>query len=394
MNILTTVPKAKTNISEQFRLVRLMTSFLCEPLQIEDYIPQPVEFISPPKWHLAHTTWFFEAFILEPRMKNYKTFHKDFSFLFNSYYNAAGNRIFRADRGNITRPGVKEVYEYRAYVDNAMLELMENDSSVELQDLVTLGLNHEQQHQELLITDLKFIFGHNPIFPVYKKGFSLASGHNDSNGTISLNEGVYEIGYQGDGFHYDNEKGIHKVYIHETEVDNFYVTNEEFLAFIEDGGYKKSHLWLDEGWSWVNEYEVSGPLYWHKIDGQWYQYKLSGLEKVNPQEILCHVSFYEAAAFAEWKNKRLLTEFEWEVASDKLDWGKRWEWMNSAYLPYPGFLTAPGALGEYNGKFMINQMVLRGSSQASSPNHSRKTYRNFFHPKLRWQSMGIRLTRK
>ena len=394
MNILTNVPKAKTSISEQYKLVRLMTSFLCEPLQIEDYIPQPVEFISPPKWHLAHTTWFFEAFILEPRMMNYKTFHKDFSFLFNSYYNAAGNRIFRADRGNITRPGVKEVYEYRAYVDNAMLELMENDTSVELQDLVTLGLNHEQQHQELLITDLKYIFGHNPIFPIYKKDFSFASGVNESSGTVTINEGVYEIGYQGQGFHYDNEKGIHKVYIHETEVDNFYITNEEYLAFMEDGSYEKSHLWLDEGWSWVKEHKISGPLYWHKIDGQWHQYKLSGLEKVNPQEILCHVNFYEAAAFAEWKNKRLLTEFEWEVAADQLNWGKRWEWTNSAYLPYPGFFTAPGALGEYNGKFMINQMVLRGSSQASSPNHSRKTYRNFFHPKLRWQSMGIRLTRK
>ena len=381
-------------LSSHYRNVRSYSEHLCEPLSTEDYIPQPVVFISPPKWHLAHTTWFFEAFVLEPRLKGYKSFHKDFSYLFNSYYNAAGERILRADRGNITRPGVEEVYSYRKYVDMAVQELMEIDQSQELHELILLGLNHEQQHQELLITDLKFILGHNPIFPIYKKDFSIASGRNKTDEKVLIQEGIYDIGYKGSGFCYDNEKAAHKVYLHETYLQNSLVTNGEYIEFIEGGGYKTPHIWLDEGWAWVNEEKVIAPLYWHKIENDWFQYKLSGLEKVNEEEILCHISFYEAAAYAEWRGKRLPTEFEWEAAADKLNWGHRWEWTNSAYLSYPGFETAPGALGEYNGKFMVNQKVLRGASQATSQNHSRKTYRNFFHPHLRWQSKGIRLADK
>ncbi|WP_235298015.1 ergothioneine biosynthesis protein EgtB [Portibacter marinus] len=380
-----------TDIQRQYQDVRQYTEHLCEPLQLEDYVPQPVIFASPPKWHLAHTTWFFEAFVLEPNLSNYKPFHKDFSFLFNSYYNAAGDRIFRADRGNITRPGVQEVYDYRAYVDKAMESLLKND---DYKALITLGLNHEQQHQELLITDLKHTLSGNPIFPVYNEQFSIINAINESSGKVEISEGVYDIGYQGEDFHYDNEKGVHKTYLHRCKLDNYLVTNADYLEFIKDGGYQTSNLWLDEGWAWVNENNIKAPLYWHKVDGVWQNYTLQGLKVVEPKQMLAHISLYEAAAFAEWQDRRLPTEFEWEVSADQLDWGKRWEWTNSAYLPYPGFKTAEGALGEYNGKFMINQMVLRGASQATSPGHSRKTYRNFFHASSRWQVFGIRLADK
>ncbi|GLR18478.1 ergothioneine biosynthesis protein EgtB [Portibacter lacus] len=379
------------NIAEKYISVRGYTEQLCEPLQVEDYIPQPEAFVSPPKWHLAHTTWFFEAFVLEPNIPTYQRYHEDFSFLFNSYYNAAGDRIFRADRGNITRPGVQEIYEYRAYVDKAMESLLDKE---ELKDLIIIGLNHEQQHQELLITDLKFTFSGNPIHPVYKDGFSIANGHNAHHNKVSVSEGVYEIGHEGSGFFYDNEKGRHKVYLHDFTIDNFLVTNGEYLAFINDGGYEKANLWLDEGWAWVNDRKAAAPLYWYNIEGAWKQYTLGGLKEIEEGQVLAHVNFYEAYAYAEWAGRRLPTEFEWEIASDQLDWGARWEWTHSAYLPYPGFKTAEGALGEYNGKFMINQMVLRGGSQATSPGHSRKTYRNFFHASSQWQSFGIRLADK
>lgn len=384
-------------IIDQYQSIRKYTERMCKPLQTEDYIPQPVEFISPPKWHLAHTTWFFEEFVLKVYLRDYSVFHADFSYLFNSYYNSVGERVFRADRGNITRPGVKEVYAYRQYVDEAMQNLLQHqECSTELENTIILGLNHEQQHQELLITDLKYILGHNPIFPVYESGFSLVEQFNtkDEKRFAHIEEGVYEIGYQGGDFHWDNELGRHKVYLHETELAKDLVINKEYLEFIEDGGYEHFELWLDEGWAWVNSTGIKSPLYWHKIKGEWQYYTLGGLRKVNPEAILCHINFFEASAFAEWKGMRLPTEFEWEVAADHLDWGKRWEWTNSAYLPYPGFKTAEGAIGEYNGKFMINQMVLRGASTATSPKHSRKTYRNFFHTHLQWQCTGIRLARK
>lgn len=378
-----------------YQAVRAYFEKLCEPLQIEDYVPQPVPYVSPPKWHLAHTTWFFEQFVLTVYKPDYQVFHKDFSFLFNSYYNAVGDRVFRADRGNITRPGVEEVYAYRKYVDVAMEKLLtSNMPSQELFDTITLGLHHEQQHQELFLTDFKYILGNNPIFPVYRDDFSLTEQFNESQGWLEIGEGVYEIGFEGEGFHYDNEEGRHKVYLHDFAINKALVTNGEFIEFINDGGYQRSDLWLDEGWSWVNENEVKAPLYWYEVDGQWKHYTYSGFKTVDPNAILCHISFYEAWAYAEWKGMRLPTEFEWEVASPKLDWGKRWEWTNSAYLPYPGFAKPAGAIGEYNGKFMINQMVLRGASTATSPNHSRNTYRNFFHPHLQWQCTGIRLVKR
>ncbi|WP_247237135.1 ergothioneine biosynthesis protein EgtB [Telluribacter sp. SYSU D00476] len=385
---------SQSPLLEQYRIVREYTEALCEPLRVEDYIPQPVEFISPPKWHLAHTTWFFEEFILSQYQPGYQRFHPDFSYLFNSYYNHVGTRVLRTDRGNITRPGVEEVYAYRRYVDDAMRELLRADTVAdELREVLLLGLNHEQQHQELLITDLKYILGHNPIFPVYRDGYTLTEVTNREAGFVSIEEGVYGIGYNGEGFCYDNELGRHKVYLESFEISKALVTNGEYLEFMKDGAYERFDLWLDEGWAWVQQHTIKSPLYWHFIEGEWYHYTLSGLKKVDPATILCHISYYEAAAFAEWKGMRLPTEFEWEVASPQLDWGTRWEWTHSAYLPYPRFSKAPGAIGEYNGKFMINQMVLRGASTATSPGHSRPTYRNFFHPHLQWQCTGIRLVR-
>ncbi|WP_343633806.1 ergothioneine biosynthesis protein EgtB [Fluviicola sp.] len=381
------------HLREKYLEVRNRTEQLCRPLQVEDYVPQPVPFASPPKWHLAHTTWFFEEMILKKNLNGYKEFHPDFGFLFNSYYNTIGERTFRADRGNITRPGVSEVYQYRAYVDQGMNELLSHEISQELSELIELGLNHEQQHQELLITDLKYTLGHNPIFPVYDESFNLLADHNTESGWVSMEEGIYEIGHDGGSFCFDNELNKHKVYLQPFDISKSLVTNGEYIEFIDADGYSRFDCWLDEGWSWLNENKITNPLYWHKINGKWHYFTLAGLKEVDPDAILSHVSYYEAQAFASWKGMRLPTEFEWEASCAFFGWGKRWEWTNSAYLPYPGFKTAAGAVGEYNGKFMINQMVLRGASVATSLNHSRRTYRNFFHPHFQWQYSGIRLAK-
>lgn len=381
------------NLQEQYQSVRQKTEQLCAPLKTEDFIPQPAEFVSPTKWHIAHTTWFFEEMILKSHKKGYKEFHPDFCFLFNSYYNTVGNRTIRSERGDITRPGVETVRAYRQHVDEHMTLLIEEELSKEIDDLIVLGLNHEQQHQELLITDLKYTIGLNPTFPVYKQGFNLLDDTNEENGTIKIDEGVYDIGYNGDGFCYDNELGRHKVYLHEFEINKGLVTNGDYLEFMKDGGYDRFNLWLDEGWAWVNQNTIKSPMHWHNVDGEWHYFTLDGLQPVNTEAVLAHISFYEAAAFATWKGMRLPTEFEWEIASNYFKWGKRWEWTNSAYLPYPGFSIAEGAVGEYNGKFMVNQMVLRGASVATAPGHSRSTYRNFFHPHFQWQYSGIRLVK-
>lgn len=379
-------------LTEQYNSVRKHTENICQPLQTEDFVPQPVNFVSPPKWHLAHTTWFFEQFVLKEHLPDYKVFDDDFSFLFNSYYNFVGKRVFRADRGNITRPGVQEVFEYRAYVDMHMQILLQLKSE-ELKDLLELGLNHEQQHQELLLTDIKYILGNNPIFPIYNEDLDWENDTNSETGFTKIEEGIYEIGHNSEEFSFDNEHGRHKVYLHEFEISKALVTNSEYLEFINADGYKNFKYWLDEGWSWVTENKIEAPLYWHKIEGEWFHFTMNGLQKVNPEAVVTHVSFYEASAFAEWKKMRLPTEFEWEISSEKFNWGKRWEWTNSAYLPYPNFKKPEGAIGEYNGKFMVNQMVLRGSSCATSPNHGRKTYRNFFHADERWQFNSIRLAK-
>jgi len=382
----------ESGLLDKYREVRGHTETLCAPLTIEDYTPQSAVFASPPKWHLAHVTWFIEEMILKQEVENYEVFDEQFSFLFNSYYNSLGQRIARDQRGLITRPSVERVYAYRAHVDGQMAQLLARDYTARVEELTILAINHEQQHQELLITDLKYTFSHNPIHPIYKKEV-IVSDHNVEPGWHSVEAGLYEIGHQGEGFHFDNELGRHRVYLEDFEISKSLVTNGEFLAFIKDGGYKKAGLWLDEGWAWVNEGKKEQPLYWHQKDGQWYYYTLAGLKEVDMDAILCHVSFYEAAAFAMYSGMRLPTEFEWETAADNLKWGKRWEWTYSAYLPYPRFSIKPGAVGEYNGKFMVNQMVLRGSSVATAPGHSRKTYRNFFHPQYQWQYTGIRLVK-
>ncbi|PCI31564.1 MAG: sulfatase maturase [Flavobacteriaceae bacterium] len=382
------------NTQEHYISVRNHTETICKPLNIEDYVVQPAVFTSPVKWHLAHTTWFFETFILKKYLANYTYFNSQFSFLFNSYYNNAGERILRANRGNLTRPTVDEIYKYRAFVDEKMVGILSNNSaSIEINKLVVLGLNHEQQHQELLLTDIKYMFGHNPIFPIYKNDYNLLKDTNSTAGFIPIKEGIYQIGYNEDDFCYDNELGIHKVYLNDFQINNALVTNKEFIDFIESDAYSDSNLWLDEGWTWINKNKIDAPLYWHKINDECYYYTLSGLKKIDPNAIVSHINFYEANAFAEWKGMRLPTEFEWEIASKQMDWGKRWEWTSSAYLPYPKYKKATGAVGEYNGKFMSNQMVLRGASVATSKNHSRKTYRNFFHSDERWQFTGIRLVK-
>ncbi|PWJ42581.1 ergothioneine biosynthesis protein EgtB [Sediminitomix flava] len=375
--------------------IRNYTESLCEPLHTEDYIPQPAVFVSPPKWHLGHTTWFFEEFILKKHLGGYKVFHPKFSFLFNSYYNLVGDRVERANRGVLTRPSVKEVFEYRKYVDQKITELFQSnpENINELETLLELGLNHEQQHQELFITDTKYTLSLNPLKPEVYPNTKINKPLEAKKQWLKLDEGIYDIGFEGDGFCYDNELGRHKVFLHSYEITDWLVTNREYVQFIEDDGYERFDLWLDEGWAWRKESEVDAPLYWKKIEGKWFTYTLAGMKELDLDATLSHVSYYEAAAFAEWKGMRLPTEFEWEAASDQFNWGTRWEWTNSAYLPYPKFAKAEGAIGEYNGKFMINQMVLRGASVATSPNHSRKTYRNFFHPHYQWQFTGIRLAR-
>ncbi|SFI28984.1 ergothioneine biosynthesis protein EgtB [Halpernia frigidisoli] len=382
-----------TSLLQNFQKTRAYSVELCSPLEIEDYIPQPVDFASPPKWHLSHSTWFFEEMILKKFVEDYQIFNPHFSFLFNSYYHAVGERAIRTERGTITRPTVSEVYQYRIYVDSHIEKLLKDDVSEELKELIILGINHEQQHQELLITDLKHTLSYNPINPVYKEKFNLTAQKNEEEGWLKISENIYEIGFEGEGFHFDNEEGRHKVFLHDFEISKSLVTNADFLEFIEDGGYENFKYWLDEGWNWVNENQIEAPLYWQKIEGNWYSYTLEGLKQIEPEDILTHISFYEAQAFANWKGCRLPTEFEWEAASNQLKWGKRWEWTYSAYLPYPKFKIAEGAVGEYNGKFMINTMVLRGASTATPKGHERNTYRNFFHPKYRWQITGIRLAK-
>lgn len=386
--------KSAQDLLEFYQTTRARTEELCAPLETEDYVPQPTVDVSPPKWNIAHTTWFFEEMILKKYALGYEVFNPDYGFLFNSYYNSIGDRTQRDNRGDLSRPTVAEVFAYRRYVDEKMHDFLQNDLPPEVEDLVVLGINHEQQHQELFLTDFKYILSRNPLFPVYRENYAVEEICEMPDADfIKFDEKIYEIGYAGDGFCFDNELGRHKVYLHDFEIRNSLVTNAEYLEFIADGGYQNFNLWHAEGWDWVNQNAVDAPLYWHQKDGEWFNFTLSGLRKINSDAPLAHISFYEAAAFAEWKGARLPTEFEWEAASEKFDFGLRWEWTNSAYLPYPKFSKAAGAVGEYNGKFMINQMVLRGASIATPAGHSRPTYRNFFHPHLRWQFTGIRLVK-
>lgn len=379
------------NLLEKYKEVRKYTEDICKPLHTEDYVVQPIVDVSPPKWHIGHVTWFFETFVLKPNLKDYKEFDPNYNYVFNSYYENAGARVIRTDRGNLSRPTVEEIYSYRRHVDEAMNDFLQKPVSKEIKELLLIGFNHEQQHQELLMTDIKYILGHNPLFPAYKKQIDSKPTNNADSDFVKIKEGIYEIGFEGDGFCFDNELKRHRVFLDNFSISKNLVTNREYLDFMNAGGYKDFNFWHSDGWAWVKQTEATCPMYWHFINGEWNNYTLEGLKLVDMNEPVCHINFYEASAYASWKGMRLPTEFEWEVAAPQFDWGRRWEWTESAYLPYPGFLKAPGAIGEYNGKFMVNQQVLRGASDVTSPGHSRITYRNFFQPNLRWQYTGLRL---
>jgi len=381
------------DLADCYKKVRRRTEEICAPLQTEDYVVQPVVDVSPPKWHIGHTTWFFETFILKPYFMGYQEYDPNYNYVFNSYYETVGNRVIRTDRGNLSRPTVIDIQLYRKYVDDAMDKFLCSDISNDVKELLILGFNHEEQHQELLLTDIKYILGNNPLFPAYSKDYVPLKSEKTGGDFIKLNEGVYEIGFAGEGFSFDNELNRHKVYLNAFEISPDLVTNAEYLEFITAGGYHDFRHWHAAGWDWVNTNKVESPMYWHNINGEWHNYNYHGLQSVNWDEPVCHISYYEAYAYASWKGMRLPTEFEWEAAATQFKWGKAWEWTESAYLPYPGFAKAPGAIGEYNGKFMVGQKVLRGASEATSPNHSRITYRNFFQPELRWQFTGIRLAK-
>ncbi|MFT2011276.1 ergothioneine biosynthesis protein EgtB [Pontibacter sp. 13R65] len=407
---------------ERYQDIRARTEKICQPLEPEDTVVQPMVDVSPPKWHMAHATWFFETFVLEPHLPGYKLFHPSYGFLFNSYYNTVGNRVQRDARSTLTRPPLRDVYAYRQHVDEhiyQLLQVLPEEQLTNLMPLLELGLQHEQQHQELLITDIKYILSTNPLLPVYKPGPQKAPTTPAMAAQfMQVPGGIYTIGYQGDGFCFDNEQGVHEVLLPEFKVMNRLVTNGEYLEFMQDGGYSDFRHWLDEGLAMIKTAGLKAPLYWVEQEDGWYQFSLHGLVKIDLHQPVCHISFYEANAYATWAGKRLLTEFEWEAASqvyaptggnfvesELLEptaakpggaglqqlYGDAWEWTYSAYHPYPGFSKAPGALGEYNGKFMLNQMVLRGGSCATPQSHIRTTYRNFFHPDKRWQYNGIRL---
>ncbi|SKB42321.1 ergothioneine biosynthesis protein EgtB [Daejeonella lutea] len=385
------ISELKPELLTRYLEVRKHSEDICAPLQTEDYVVQPIADVSPPKWHLGHTTWFFETFILLPNFPGYTVFDSQYNFVFNSYYETVGARVIRTDRGNLSRPSVDDVYRYREYVDQKMQEFLTSGLVAgPIATLLELGLNHEQQHQELLYTDIKYILGHNPLFPLYSGDYKTLINNSEERKIVRIPEGVYEIGHTGDGFSFDNELGRHRVYLDAYEISNQLVTNGEYLDFITSGGYTDFRHWHAEGWDWAKE-SAKAPLYWHQIDGRWMNYTFEGLQVLDLDAPVCHINFYEASAYASWKGKRLPTEAEWEVASNQFNWGQRWEWTGSAYLPYPGFKKEPGAVGEYNGKFMVNQMVLRGASEATPKGHSRNTYRNFFHAHHQWQLTGIRL---
>jgi len=384
-------------LAKRYKHTRTQTLNICKDLQPEDTVAQAEEFTSPPKWHLAHSTWFFETFVLKKYLKGYKEFNHDFHFLFNSYYESLGARVARNQRGFLSRPFLSEVYEYRNYVDAQMESVFENEPGKHLCDTIELGLQHEQQHQELLVTDTKYMFSQNPLMPKWNPSLFYADKELPAIvNWLSIEEDVVTIGHEGLDFCFDNELGAHKQYLQNFSIADRVVTNQEYLEFIAAGGYTNFSLWLADGWAWVLTSLSKAPLYWQKKDENWLVFGFNGLEKINPCFPVMHLNYYEADAFARWKGLRLPTEFEFETAAKRYPQYFEpavWQWTQSAYLPYPGFKIATGAVGEYNGKFMINQMVLRGGSIATPRGHARSTYRNFFNPHLQWQFSGIRLVK-
>ena len=411
---------SRAHAVERYAAVRAFSEQLCAPLAIEDFVVQTIPDVSPAKWHLAHVSWFFETFLLIPEKPGYRPCHPDYGYLFNSYYEAVGSRHPRPERGLLSRPTVAEVYAYRAHVDAAMRALipaLDDRAWARLAPLVALGLNHEQQHQELMLTDLKHVLGHNPLHPPYRDDLPIANAQAPELGWVGFNGGIEEIGHREGGFAFDNESPRHEALIRDFRLANRPVTNAEWLAFMADDGYGRAELWLSDGWTTVQAEAWRAPLYWELRGSEWRIMTLGGLRAVNPEEPVCHVSYYEADAYARWVDKRLPREAEWEVAARGAPlegnfagdgllhpappreangalvqlYGDVWEWTGSPYAPYPGFAPAPGAVGEYNGKFMSNQVVLRGGSCATSRDHIRPTYRNFFYPGQRWQFSGLRL---
>jgi ergothioneine biosynthesis protein EgtB len=391
---------------------------LAAPLSAEDQCVQAMEDASPTKWHLAHTTWFFETFILAKHLPGYRVFDETFHYCFNSYYEAEGPRHPRPYRGLLTRPSHADVIAYRHHVDAALNRLVETGIAHEegVATLLELGVNHEEQHQELLLTDILALFAANPLRPAYAPAPSAQqSGDGALASWISFDGGIRAIGHEGEGFAFDNETPRHEVLLQPFRVASRLVTHAEWQEFMRDGGYSNAALWLSDGWATVKREGWNAPLYYEERDGEWQQMSLHGLRAIDPNAPVTHISFYEADAFARWAGRRLPTEFEWEVASAQAAGGENtlgtgafrplpasgkglqqmfgdcWEWTSSAYLPYPRFRAAAGAVGEYNGKFMVNQHVLRGASCVTAPQHSRATYRNFFYPHQRWQFMGLRL---
>lgn len=408
----------------RFGCIRDATESLCANLEAEDCVAQSMPGASPIKWHLAHTTWFFESFVLKEHLSGYSPFHPAFGFLFNSYYNGAGERHARSERGLLTRPTLAEVLAYRAHVDQRMHSLIcaaGSDAASEIRRVVEIGLQHEQQHQELMLTDIKHLFSQNTLLPAYRPALPLATGSVDELGWVDLQEGVHTIGYAGDGFCYDNERPHHRVFVEPCRVADRLISNGEYRAFIADGGYRRPELWLDVGWATVQREGWQQPLYWLRGPGEYTEFTLAGERDLCDAEPVAHVSYLEADAFARWAGARLPTEAEWEiacgtrsvegnfvdsarlhpsVAGDRSESGTRqlfgdlWEWTCSSYSAYPGYRPDDGTLGEYNGKFMCNQFVLRGGSCASSRSHLRSTYRNFFYAPDRWQFTGIRLAKE
>lgn len=416
--------QSKTELIKKYQSIRNYSEKLCESLEIEDMVVQSIPDVSPTRWHLAHTSWFFETFLLKAEIDGYETPNELYNYLFNSYYNAIGKQYPRAKRGNLSRPTVAEVFEYRQHVDKEIFRLLDQLDSRRLVDLLPtflLGLNHEQQHQELMLTDIKHVLFQSPLFPAYttNKKMGLTQSPGELN-WISFRAERVEIGVDDSNFLFDNEGPRHETLLQPFELADRLVTNREYLAFMEDGAYRNSELWLSDGWKLVNQHQWESPLYWVNRGGTWFEFTLAGLLPLDLNTPVSHVSFYEADAYSQWAGARLPSEFEWEHAVKGLPiegnfaetgilhpvscgsesnvdikqaFGDVWEWTSSPYTAYPGFKAAKGAIGEYNGKFMSNQMVLRGGSCASSQNHLRLTYRNFFYPESRWQFMGIRLAR-